>query len=58
MREPVFGLPGALDAQEFRGEAERNGSTVVDRSALVVTHLAEVIRRGPAVSCRAPTSRT
>ncbi len=43
--EPVFGLPARWVPQEFRGEAERSGNTVVDRSALVVTHLAEVIRR-------------
>ncbi len=45
VREPVFGLPARWVPVEFRTEAEHSGSTVVARSALVVTHLAEVIRR-------------
>jgi flagellar biosynthesis protein FlhA len=43
--EPVFGLPARWVPVEFRREAEAGGFTVVDRPALVVTHLAEVIRR-------------
>ncbi|WP_420452483.1 flagellar biosynthesis protein FlhA [Ilumatobacter sp.] len=43
--EPVFGLPARWVPLEFRSHAELAGNTVVDRSALVVTHLAEVIRR-------------
>jgi flagellar biosynthesis protein FlhA len=43
--EPVFGLPARWVPVEFRRDAEANGFTVVDRPALVVTHLAEVIRR-------------
>jgi flagellar biosynthesis protein FlhA len=43
--EPVFGLPARWVPVEFRVEAEIAGHTVVDRAALVVTHLAEVVRR-------------
>jgi flagellar biosynthesis protein FlhA len=43
--EPVFGLPARWVPLEFRAEAELAGNTVVDRSALVVTHLAELVRR-------------
>jgi flagellar biosynthesis protein FlhA len=43
--EPVFGLPARWVPSEFRIEAELAGNTVVDRSALVVTHLAELVRR-------------
>jgi flagellar biosynthesis protein FlhA len=43
--EPVFGLPARWVPLEFRAEAEISGNTVVDRSALVVTHLAELVRR-------------
>ena len=43
--EPVFGLPARWVPIEFRAEAEIAGNTVVDRSALVVTHLAELVRR-------------
>ena len=43
--EPVFGLPARWVPEEFRVEAEVSASTVVDRSALIVTHLADVVRR-------------
>jgi flagellar biosynthesis protein FlhA len=43
--EPVFGLPARWVPTELRAEAEHAGSTVVDRAALIVTHLAEVVRR-------------
>ncbi|MFK7918551.1 MAG: flagellar biosynthesis protein FlhA [Ilumatobacter sp.] len=43
--EPVFGLDAKWVPSEFQSAAEQSGNTVVDRSALVVTHLAEVVRR-------------
>ncbi len=43
--EPVFGLPARWVPSEFSVEAEVAGNTVVDRSALIVTHLAELVRR-------------
>ncbi|MFN3255971.1 MAG: flagellar biosynthesis protein FlhA [Ilumatobacter sp.] len=43
--EPVFGLRARWVPMEFRSSAEMAGNTVVDRSALIVTHLAEVVRR-------------
>jgi flagellar biosynthesis protein FlhA len=43
--EPVFGLPARWVPVEFRAEAEMMGNTVVDRAALIVTHLAELVRR-------------
>ncbi len=43
--EPVFGLPARWIPVEFRAEAEIAGNTVVDRAALIVTHLAELVRR-------------
>ncbi len=43
--EPVFGLDARWVPAELRGAAEQSGNTVVDRSALIVTHLAEVVRR-------------
>ena len=43
--EPVFGLPARWVPTEFGAEAEIAGHTVVDRSALIVTHLAELVRR-------------
>ena len=45
IREPVFGLPARWTPTEFRVEAELAGHTVVDRSALIVTHIAELVRR-------------
>jgi flagellar biosynthesis protein FlhA len=43
--EPVFGLPARWVPAEFRVEAEMSANTVVDRSALIVTHLADLVRR-------------
>ncbi|MEM1331865.1 MAG: flagellar biosynthesis protein FlhA [Actinomycetota bacterium] len=43
--EPVFGLEARWVPAELRNAAEQSGLTVVDRSALVVTHLAEIVRR-------------
>ena len=45
VREPVFGLAARWVPAEFRVPAEIAGNTVVDRSTLIVTHLAEVVRR-------------
>ena len=45
VREPVFGLAARWVPAEFRVQAEISGNTVVDRSTLVVTHLAEIVRR-------------
>lgn len=42
--EPVFGLPAKWVPVEFRGQAEGEGHTVVDRSSVITTHLAEVVR--------------
>jgi flagellar biosynthesis protein FlhA len=43
--EPVFRLPARWVPVEFRAQAESLGATVVDRSALIITHLSEVVRR-------------
>jgi flagellar biosynthesis protein FlhA len=43
--EPVFGLPAKWVPSEFRGQAEAEGHTVVDRSSVITTHLAEVVRQ-------------
>jgi flagellar biosynthesis protein FlhA len=43
-REPVFGLEGKWIAIALRGQAELLGATVVDRSAVIITHLAEIVR--------------
>jgi flagellar biosynthesis protein FlhA len=43
-REPVFGLPAVWTPAEFRHQAEVTGATVVDRSSVLTTHLAEVVR--------------
>ncbi len=42
-REPVFGLEGKWIASELRHQAELGGATVVDRSSVITTHLAEVV---------------
>ena len=44
-REPVFGLAARWVPAEYQVQAEISGHTVVDRSTLVVTHLAEIVRR-------------
>ncbi len=41
--EPVFGLEAKWIPAEMRNQAELNGATVVDRSSVVTTHLAEVV---------------
>jgi flagellar biosynthesis protein FlhA len=43
-REPVFGLPAKWVPVELRRQAEAIGATIVDRSAVVTTHLAEIVR--------------
>ena len=43
-KEPVFGLDAVWVPTEFRTQAELLGATVVDRSSVVTTHLAEVVR--------------
>ena len=42
--EPVFGLPARWVPVEYRQQAEVLGATVVDRSSVITTHLAEVVR--------------
>lgn len=44
-REPVFGLQAKWVAAELRHQAELSGATVVDRSSVITTHLAEVVNR-------------
>lgn len=41
--EPVFGLEAKWIAQELRNQAELSGATVVDRTSVITTHLAEVV---------------
>jgi flagellar biosynthesis protein FlhA len=43
-REPVFGLLAYWVPAESRASAAAAGATVVDRSSVVVTHVAEVVR--------------
>jgi flagellar biosynthesis protein FlhA len=43
--EPVFGLPAVWVALENRATAEIVGATLVERAAVVTTHLAEMVRR-------------
>ena len=42
--EPVFQLPAYWIPTEARASAAATGATVVDRSSVIVTHLAEVVR--------------
>jgi len=42
--EPVFRLPAFWIPAELRTQAASTGATVVDRSSVIVTHLAEVVR--------------
>lgn len=44
-REPAFNLPALWIDPEQRAEAEQAGYTVVDASAVLATHLTEIIRR-------------
>jgi len=45
VREPTFGLPAKWIAAADRTRAEASGCTVVDASAVVATHITEVVRR-------------
>lgn len=45
VREPTFGLPAKWVFSNDRSRAEAAGCTVVDASAVVATHLTEIIRR-------------
>jgi flagellar biosynthesis protein FlhA len=42
--EPVFGLAAKWVPFELRQQAELAGATVVDRSSVITTHLAEIVR--------------
>ena len=44
-QEPVFGLEAKWIAAELRNQAELSGATVVDRTSVITTHLAEVVGR-------------
>lgn len=44
-KEPVFGLDAKWVPQEMRQQAELLGETVVDRSSVITTHLAEIVRQ-------------
>jgi flagellar biosynthesis protein FlhA len=43
--EPVFGLPAVWLPIEYRNAAELTGATIVERAAVVTTHLAEMVRQ-------------
>jgi flagellar biosynthesis protein FlhA len=43
--EPVFGLPAVWAPIEYRASAELAGATIVERAAVVTTHLAEMVRQ-------------
>jgi flagellar biosynthesis protein FlhA len=45
VREPTFGLPAKWILPSERARAESAGCTVVDASAVVATHLTELVRR-------------
>jgi flagellar biosynthesis protein FlhA len=47
-REPVFGLAAKWVPRELQRQAEMAGATVVDRSSVITTHLAEVVRQNAA----------
>ncbi len=42
-QEPVFGLDAKWIPTELRHQAELGGATVIDRSAVITTHLAEIV---------------
>ncbi len=42
--EPVFGLEAKWIPEEMRAQAELTGATVIDRSSVITTHLAEIAR--------------
>jgi flagellar biosynthesis protein FlhA len=45
VREPTFGLPAKWIVPAERSKAEAAGCTVVDASAVIATHLTEMLRR-------------
>ena len=45
VREPTFGLPAKWISTTERNRAEGSGATVVEATAVIATHLTEVIRR-------------
>ncbi len=47
-KEPVFGLPAYWVPEAMADHYRSRGATVVDRSSVIVTHLAEVVRRNAA----------
>src|SRR6476620_4766866 len=47
-REPVFGLAAKWVPIELQRQAELAGATVVDRSSVITTHLAAVVRQNAA----------
>ncbi len=54
--EPVFGLPAKWIPADHRALAETYGATLVDRSAMITTHLAEVVRQqAPSLLSRTET---
>jgi flagellar biosynthesis protein FlhA len=46
--EPVFGLPAYWVPDAMADHYRSRGATVVDRSSVIVTHLAEIVRRNAA----------
>jgi flagellar biosynthesis protein FlhA len=44
-QEPVFGLPAKWVPSELQRQAEMAGATVADRSSVITTHIAEVVRQ-------------
>jgi flagellar biosynthesis protein FlhA len=46
--EPVFGLPAFWVPDAMADHYRARGATVVDRSSVIVTHLAEIVRRNAA----------
>lgn len=43
--EPVYGLPAFWVSSDLAGHLEAQGATVIDRGTVIVTHLAELVRR-------------
>ena len=43
-KDPVFGLPALWIEQSIRESAERSGYTVIEPSAVLSTHLSEIVR--------------
>ncbi|MCC6436926.1 MAG: FHIPEP family type III secretion protein [Acidimicrobiales bacterium] len=43
--EPVYGLPAYWVTADLAGHLEAQGATVIDRGTVIVTHLADLVRR-------------